>query len=178
MKLFGKDIAVSLVDDSFIFSTQSDSLPLVLPAYVAIQSRTTKVVACGDEAKAMLGREPGDISVISVLTEGIINNYEAAVSLFRFGLRRLAGRLLVRPRVLIARRPYDPGKRAVYGFALAGGAREVYLIEIGMATALGMHLERPDARIKGRALGFQRLVRFYGHRSFKCIDWNQWRHRH
>jgi rod shape-determining protein MreB len=105
-------------------------------------------VACGDDAKAMLDREPGDISAISVLTEGIINNQEAAVALFRHGLSRVAGRLFVRPRVIVARRPYDPGKRAVQEAAVAGGAREVYLIEIGMATAIGMNLDVQAPELK------------------------------
>ena len=82
MGLFGKDAAVSLVDDSFIFSTQTQARPLVLPAYVAIQPGTTRVLACGDEAKAMLGREPGNISVVRVLVEGLVADQQGAESLF------------------------------------------------------------------------------------------------
>ena len=66
MNIFGRDVAVSLVDDSFLFSTQTQASPLVLPAYVAIQTGTPRVLACGEEAKAMLGREPTNISVVRV----------------------------------------------------------------------------------------------------------------
>ena len=146
--MFGKDVAVSLVDDSFIFATQNQSPPLVLPAYVAIQTGTTSVLACGEEAKAMLGREPNNISVVRVLIEGVISEQQSAESLFRFGLRKYLGSVLIRPRVIIAFRPYDPGKWAVKNMATAGGAREVYLIEMGMATAIGMQLEveKPEIR--------------------------------
>lgn len=149
MSILGKDVAVSLVDDSFIFSTQTQASPLVLPAYVAIQTGTTRVLACGEEAKAMLGREPNSISVVRVLVEGVIADQQSAESLFRFGLRKLLGRtVLMRPRVILAFRPYEPGKWSVKNMATVGGAREVYLIELGMATAIGMQLDVQKPELK------------------------------
>lgn len=149
MSIFAKDVAVSLVDDSFIFSTQTQASPLVLPAYVAIQTGTTRVLACGEEAKAMLGREPNNISVVRVLVEGVIADQQSAESLLRFGLRKvLGGAVLVRPRVIIASRTYDPGKWSVKNMGTVGGAREVYLIEMGMATAIGMQLDVQKPEIK------------------------------
>lgn len=149
MNLFAKDVAVSLVDDSFIFATQAQVTPLVLPAYVAIQTGTTRALACGEEAKAMLGREPKNISVVRVLEEGVVAGHEAAESLFRFGLRKLlGGALLIRPRVIVAFRNYDLGKLPAKHMATAGGAREVYLMEMGMATAIGMGLDVQKPEIK------------------------------
>ncbi|MEI6149715.1 MAG: rod shape-determining protein [bacterium] len=149
MNLFGKDAAVSLVDDSFIFCTQTQACPLVLPAYVAIQTGTNRILACGQEAKAMLGREPNNISVVRVLVEGVVADQQVAEALFRFGLRKLlGGTMLVRPRVLIAFRTYDPGKWSVQNMATMGGAREVYLIEMGMATAIGMQLDVQKPELK------------------------------
>lgn len=149
MSLFANDVAVSLVDDSFIFGTQNQENPLVLPAYVAIQAGTTRVLACGEEAKAMHGKEPNRISVVKVMAEGMIADQELAESLFRFGLRKLLGGLvLIRPRVIIASRTYDPGKWAVKNMGTNGGAREVYLIEMGMATAIGMQLDVQKPEIK------------------------------
>lgn len=150
MSIFAKDVAVSLVDDSFVFSTQTQASPLVLPAYVAIQTGTTRMLACGEEAQAMLGREPNNISVVRVLVEGFIADQQAAESLFRLGLRKiLGGAALVGPRVIIASRTYDPGKWSVKNMGTAGGAREVYLIETGMATAIGMRLDVQKPEIRG-----------------------------
>jgi rod shape-determining protein MreB len=149
MNFFGKDLVVSLVDDAFIFSTQTQDTPLVLPAYVAIQTGTARILACGEEARAMLGREPTNISVVRVLVEGTIADQEAAEALFRFGLPKLmGGYFLVRLRVIIASRTFGPGKLPVQRMGTAGGAREVYLIEMGMATAIGMKLdvEKPEVK--------------------------------
>ena len=149
MNLFGTDVAVSLVDDSFIFTTQTHASPLILPAYIALQTGTTQVLACGEEAKAMLGREPKNISVVRVLVEGVVGDQQAAEALFRFGLRKLLGGMFrVRPRVLVAFRPFDPAKWSIRNMATVGGAREVFLIEMGMATAIGMQLDVSKPELK------------------------------
>ena len=44
MKLLGTDCAISLVDDTFIFSTKNQQTPLVVPAYVAMQTGTSLVL--------------------------------------------------------------------------------------------------------------------------------------
>jgi rod shape-determining protein MreB len=72
MSFFADDVGLTLVDDSFIYNTKTDKGPLVLPAYVAMQKDTKRVLACGEEAKAMQGREPETIVQANVLSEGII----------------------------------------------------------------------------------------------------------
>ena len=149
MFTFGRDVAVSLVDDTFIFTTQTQPTPLVLPAYVAIQTGTKRILACGEEAKAMLDKEPDNISVIRVLKEGAIAEQECAQALFTFGLKALPERLgLIRPRIIVACRNYEQGKAAIQMMSVKGGAREVFLMEMGMATAIGMKLDVQTPEIK------------------------------
>lgn len=149
MNPFMKDVAVSLVDDSLIFTTEGQSAPLVLPAYVAVQTGTERVLAYGDEAKSMLGREPKSISVIRVLEEGIVADHNGASALFRIGLKLVLGKfILIRPRVIIACRSGNLGKMSVKNMAISGGAREVFLIEMGMAAAIGMNLDVQKPEIK------------------------------
>lgn len=143
MNIFGKDLAVSLVDDSFIFSSLNQENPLVLPAYVAIQEGTTKVLAYGEEAKAMLGQVPDDVVVVKVLVEGNIVDQQLAESLFRFGVRSVLGkRVLIGPKVFIVCRLCNPPSRElVISMVIEGGARKIYMHSIGMATAIGMQLD-------------------------------------
>jgi actin-like ATPase involved in cell morphogenesis len=59
------------------------------------------------------------------------------------------GRGLINPRIIIACLVTDePGKLAINTMATKGGAREVFLIEMGMATAIGMKLdvEKPEVK--------------------------------
>ena len=149
LKGFIMDVAIALVDDAFLFGTGKSDGILVLPAYAAVQTGTNRVLACGEEAKAMLGRTPDNISVSRVLVEGLIADQHLAEALVRFGLRRLLGRaLLIRPRVVVAIRSWEPGKWPAMRMATAGGAREAFLIEAGMATAIGMRLDVQQPEIK------------------------------
>ncbi|HWB61306.1 MAG TPA: rod shape-determining protein [Chthoniobacteraceae bacterium] len=146
MSLFSNDIAISLADDSFLFSTREHPEPLVIPAYVAMQAGTNRALAYGAEAKAMLGKAPENITVVRVLIEGMPGNYEAALALLRHGMKKLHVRSIVRPRVIVPVPPGDPGNSAIKKMVMkhlvaTGGAREVYLIDMGVATAIGMKLE-------------------------------------
>lgn len=143
MNIFGKDLAVSLVDDSFIFSSLNQENPLVLPAYVAIQEGTTKVLAYGEEAKAMLGQIPRGLVIVKVLVEGVIIDKQLAKLLFRFGMHSVLGkRVLVSPNVYIACPVCNPPAReSIISMVIEGGARKIYMFEMGRATAIGMHLD-------------------------------------
>lgn len=142
MRFFAPDVVVSFVDDSFIFSTKEMETPLVIPAYVTIMRDTKKVLAYGDEAKVMRGKEPENISVIRVLTEGLITDDTLAQSMYEFGMRAAIRKdFIVRPRVIIISRQMELHKRALKDMATAGGAREVYLLDLNLSAAIGMKLE-------------------------------------
>ena len=149
MNIFANDVAFSMVDDSFLYASRDQPNPLVLPAYVAVEAGTNRILACGQEALAMLGREPRNILVLPVLSEGLVANLDAAIALFRFGLRTFTPRFhLVRPRIVVALRSCEIGKLPAKQMAMAGGAREVYLLEMGMATAIGwpLDVQKPEIR--------------------------------
>ena len=122
---------------------------MVLPAYVATQKDKSAVLAYGEEAKSMLGREPNHISVVKILVEGMIADQKSAATLFRFGLRKiLGGAILIRPRVIIASRNHSPGGLSIEVMATAGGARETYLVQMGIAAAAGIQLDVNTPEIK------------------------------
>ena len=83
LKGFIMDVAIALVDDAFLFGTGKSDGILVLPAYAAVQTGTNRVLACGEDAKAMLGRTPDNISVSRVLVEGLIADQHMAEALAR-----------------------------------------------------------------------------------------------
>jgi len=98
------------------------------------------VLAVGKEAKAMLGRTPGNIVAIRPLKDGVIADFDVTEKMLGYFIRRVhKRRALVRPRIVIG---VPSGitqveKRAVRDSAMQAGAREVYLIEEPMAAAIG-----------------------------------------
>jgi rod shape-determining protein MreB len=107
---------------------------------VAIHQADNSVRAVGKEAKAMLGRTPGNIVAIRPLKDGVIADFDVTEKMLGYFIRRVhRRRALVRPRIVIG---VPSGitqveKRAVRDSAMQAGAREVYLIEEPMAAAIG-----------------------------------------
>lgn len=99
--------------------------------------------AHGKEAKAMLGRTPGNIAAIRPLKDGVIADFEITEEMLKYFIAKAHNRrLLVRPRIIIG---VPSGitqveKRAVKESAFSAGAAEVYLIEEPMAAAIGAGL--------------------------------------
>src|SRR5204863_113151 len=97
----------------------------------------------GHEAKAMLGRTPGNIVAIRPLKDGVIADFDVTEKMLHYFISKVhRRRTLVRPRIVIG---VPSGitqveKRAVRDSAMQAGAREVYLIEEPMAAAIGAGL--------------------------------------
>ncbi len=102
-----------------------------------------RVLAVGTEAKAMLGKTPGNIVAIRPLKDGVIADFEITEEMLKYFIAKVHNRkLLVRPRIIIG---VPSGitqveKRAVRESAYSAGAGEVYLIEEPMAAAIGAGL--------------------------------------
>lgn len=142
MGLFCRDIAVSLVDDAFIFAEKGQGKPLVLPAYLAAQAGTARVLAVGQEAFNMLNRTPANIMVVRVVKEGRVVGQDVAGAFLRYGIRKmLGGSRLFRPRVLMSIRGEGNAKWEAHALGQEIGVRGLFLVEVGMATAIGMGLE-------------------------------------
>src|SRR5438034_655151 len=110
------------------------------PSIVAIHSADHSVLAVGHEAKAMMGRTPGNIQAIRPLKDGVIADFDVTEKMLHYFISKVhRRRTLVHPRIVIG---VPSGitqveKRAVRDSAMQAGAREVYLIEEPRAAAIG-----------------------------------------
>ena len=113
------------------------------PSIVAIHLTDHSVLAVGHEAKAMLGRTPGNITAIRPLKDGVIADFDVTEKMLHHFINKVhRRRTLGHPRIVIG---VPSGitqveKRAVRDSAVQAGAREVYLIEEPMAAAIGAGL--------------------------------------
>jgi rod shape-determining protein MreB len=110
------------------------------PSVVAISVKENKIVAIGEEARQMLGRNPESIEVARPLQDGVIADYVVTEAMLRYFLNRVCGRVrMFKPGVMIS---VPVGvtsveSRAVRDAALQAGAREAHLIAEPLAAALG-----------------------------------------
>jgi rod shape-determining protein MreB len=134
------DMAIDLGTANTLVYVKGEGIVLNEPSIVAIHQADNTVLAVGKEAKAMLGRTPGNIVAIRPLKDGVIADFDVTEKMLGYFIRRVhRRRALVRPRIVIG---VPSGitqveKRAVRDSAMQAGAREVYLIEEPMAAAIG-----------------------------------------
>jgi len=141
--MFGKQLGIDLGTVNVLVNVIGRGIVLQEPSVVAISSDEYKIVAVGEEAKAMLGRTPHAIEVIRPLRDGVIADYRVTQRMLEYFIRKACGGLgLFKPRVMISV-PYgvtSVEKRAVRDAALEAGASRAHLIPEPLAGALGAGL--------------------------------------
>lgn len=142
---FSNDLAIDLGTASTLIYMKGKGIVINEPSVVAVKKdgRGRRVLAVGREAKAMLGKTPGNIVAIRPLKDGVIADFEITEEMLKYFITKVHNRrLLVRPRIIVG---VPSGitqveKRAVKESAHSAGASEVYLIEEPMAAAIGAGL--------------------------------------
>ena len=129
--MFSNDLAVDLGTANTLVYVRGEGIVLNEPSIVAIHQADHSVLAVGHEAKAMLGRTPGNIVAIRPLKDGVIADFDVTEKMLHYFISKVhRRRTLVRPRIVVG---VPSGitqveKRAVRDSAMQAGAREVYLI--------------------------------------------------
>ncbi len=149
--LFSNDLAIDLGTANTLVYLKGQGIVLSEPSVVAVHRNGRgpgKVLAVGKEAKKMLGRTPGDIVAIRPIKDGVIADFDVTEQMLKHFIWKVHNRkTLVRPRIIICV-PFgvtEVEKRAVKESAEAAGAREVYMIEEPMASAIGSGLPITEA---------------------------------
>jgi rod shape-determining protein MreB len=140
---FLSDIAIDLGTSTTLIYINGRGIVLDEPTVVAIDTRTKKCLAIGNEAKQMLGRTPNEIRAIRPMKDGVIADFEMIELLLRIFIEKVQKkRLFTRPRVLICVPSgiTEVEKRAVRDSAEAAGAREVFLVPEPISAAIGIGL--------------------------------------
>jgi rod shape-determining protein MreB len=138
--MFEKQIGVDLGTVSVLVYVKGRGIVIQEPSVVAISSNDNKIVAVGEEARAMLGRTPEAIEVARPMRDGVIADYVVTEAMLRYFVTRVCGRFrLFRPIIMIS---VPVGvtsveSRAVHDAAIQAGSKEAYLIPEPLAAALG-----------------------------------------
>ena len=137
---FGRDIGIDLGTANTLVCRKGEII-LNEPSVVAIRKDTKEILAVGQEAKAMIGRTPGDIIAVQPLQDGVIADYEVTEKMLDYFIRKCVKVSLFnfKPRLVVGipRGATSVERRAVEEAAFKAGAREVYLVEEPMAAAIG-----------------------------------------
>ena len=147
-RFLSNDIGIDLWTANTLVYFRGKGIVVNEPSIVAVNHKTSRVVAVGAEAKQMLGRTPSHISAVKPLVDGVISDFEVCEELLSYLIRKVEkdSRKLMGPRVVVGVPSgiTNVETRAVKDAAKNAGAREVYIVEEPMAAALGIRLPIKD----------------------------------
>jgi len=142
-KKFTSDIGIDLGTANTLVYLRGRGIIMSEPSIVAINQKTGRVVAVGNDAKQMIGRTPDTIVAARPLKDGVIADYKTTEAMLRYFINKAIGSMrLFRPEVMIA----VPGaitsteRRAAIDATLAAGAKAAYIIKEPIAAAIGANI--------------------------------------
>ena len=151
---FANDLAIDLGTANTLIWARGKGIVLDEPSVVAIRQEGgpngKKVIQqVGLAAKQMLGRTPGNITVIRPMKDGVIADFTVTEQMLKQFIRRVhkSNMLTPSPRIVICVPcgSTQVERRAIREAAYAAGARRVELIEEPMAAAIGADLPIEEA---------------------------------
>ena len=152
---FANDLAIDLGTANTLIWARGKGIVLDEPSVVAIRHGSgpndKKVIQqVGLAAKQMLGRTPGNITVIRPMRDGVIADFTVTEQMLKQFIKRVhkSGIFSPSPRIVICVPcgSTQVERRAIRESAYGAGARRVELIEEPMAAAIGADLpvEEPN----------------------------------
>ncbi|MEZ5506509.1 MAG: rod shape-determining protein [Gammaproteobacteria bacterium] len=149
--MFSTDLSIDLGTANTLIYIKDRGIVLNEPSVVAIrqQNGQKSVAAVGMDAKRMLGRTPGNITAIRPLKDGVIADFHVTEKMLQHFIHKVHENSFISPspRVLVCVpcKSTQVERKAIKESALGAGAREVYLIEEAMASAIGAGLPVEEA---------------------------------
>jgi len=151
--LFSNDVSIDLGTANTLIYLRGKGIVLAEPSVVAIrQDRdggAKRIAAVGAEAKAMLGRTPGNIRAIRPMKDGVIADFTVTEKMLQHFIKKVHEARIFKPspRVLVCVPcgSTQVERRAIRESAEGAGAREVFLIEEPMAAAIGASMPVDEA---------------------------------
>lgn len=139
-----KDMGVDLGTANTLIYIKDQGIVLEEPSVIAIDKRRGVTLAVGEEAKAMLGKAPGNISVVRPLQDGVISDFDRTIDMMRAFIEKAVEASKIKNFRVVVGVPSgvtEVEKRAVEEVIRQMGAAEVYILEEPMAAAIGSGLD-------------------------------------
>lgn len=137
------DIAIDLGTANTVIYVKGKGVVLNEPSIVAFDRNTKKIIALGNRAKEMQGREHRQIRVSRPMRDGVIADFEIAEGMIRAFIKKVNKGAFSSRKVVVAvpSGVTEVEKRAVRDSAEHAGAKEVHLIAEPMAAAIGVGID-------------------------------------
>lgn len=140
-----QDLGIDLGTANTLVFVKGKGIVVKEPSVVAKNNETGNIEAVGSHARNMIGRTPGNISVIRPMKDGVIADYDTTASMMNYYIKKAMRRRSIfakKPNIMIC---VPSGitmveERAVIDATKQAGAREAFAISEPFAAAIGAGL--------------------------------------
>lgn len=142
--MFAKDIGIDLGTANVLIHIKGKGIVLNEPSVVAMDKKTNKVLAVGEEAWQMVGRTPANIVAIHPLKDGVIANFEVTEAMLSHFLTKLKAKgFFSKPRILICcpTNITSVEQKAIREAAQKSGGKKIFLEEEPKVSAIGAGMD-------------------------------------
>ena len=139
-----RDIGIDLGTTNILVYVKGKGVILNEPSVVCIDKSQKKIVAIGEEAKEMIGKEPDGIEIIKPMKDGQVADFDITEELIKKLIKKAFNKKhLAKPRILICCPSNSTGveKNAIREIALRLGAKQVYIEEEPKVAAVGAGID-------------------------------------
>lgn len=142
---FSQDLGIDLGTANTLVFVKGKGIVVREPTVVAKNTTTGTIEAVGSHARNMIGRTPGNISVVRPMKDGVIADYDTTAAMMKYYIKKA-----MRRRSMFARKPnvmicVPSGitmveERAVIDATKQAGAKDAFAISEPFAAAIGSGL--------------------------------------
>ena len=140
---FYKDVGIDLGTANSLFYVKGKGIIISEPSLAAVNNKTGRVLAIGEEAKKMVGRTPSHITVVRPLINGVISDFDMTQEVLRYFFRKAnKNRMMGYYRAVIGvpSNLTEVERKSVEDAVISAGALKSFIIEEPIAAALGARL--------------------------------------
>lgn len=142
---FSQDLGIDLGTANTLVFLKGKGVVVSEPSVVAINNETGDITAVGSEARNMIGRTPGNITVVRPMKDGVIADYDTTATMMKYYIQKARQKRSgfgTKPNIVVCV-PSGITKveeRAVIDATKLAGAKEAYPIAEPFAAAIGADL--------------------------------------
>ncbi len=141
--MLGTNIGIDLGTTSILIFVEGKGIVVSEPNAVSFDTDTGKLLAIGQKAADMIGRNPDSITVVKPMKSGVISDFTATKAIVRVLLYKVCKNMVLKPNVVVCMPSTVTNleKRTILDLVTAAGAGRACLIEEPLAAALGAGLD-------------------------------------
>ena len=139
-----KDIGIDLGTANVLIYVEGKGIVLNEPSVVAVDAKTDRVLAVGEDAYQMVGRTPGNIRAIRPLRDGVISDFDITEAMLTYFINKLNVKgFMSKPNIMICAPTNitEIERKAIIQAAEKSGGAKVYLEYEPKVAAVGAGLD-------------------------------------